>query len=112
MSPTVASVEDLTDRLAATGYLCDPALATVGFLALRMARPMLIEGEPGTGKTSYAQALAEGLDVPRIRLQCSLEKPCLITRSGPHTMCSVTWNDHVVPSEYVTVPFVVELSVA
>ena len=70
MHPTVASVEDLTDRLAATGYLCDPALATVGFLALRMARPMLIEGEPGTGKTSYAQALAEGLDVPLIRLQC------------------------------------------
>ncbi|WP_435202508.1 AAA family ATPase [Janibacter sp. GS2] len=70
MDPSVASVQDLTDRLASTGYLCDPALATVGFLALRMARPMLIEGEPGTGKTSYAQALAEGLDVPLIRLQC------------------------------------------
>lgn len=70
MDPTVASVEDLTDRLAATGYLCDPALATVGYLALRMSRPMLIEGEPGTGKTSYAQALAEGLGVPLIRLQC------------------------------------------
>lgn len=70
MDLTVASVDDLTDRLAATGYLCDPALATVGFLALRMDRPMLIEGEPGTGKTSYAQALADGLGVPLIRMQC------------------------------------------
>ena len=66
----VASPEELADRLAATGYLCDDALATVGFLSLRLARPLLLEGEPGTGKTALAEALAAALAVPLIRLQC------------------------------------------
>ncbi len=60
----------LADLLAATGYLCDDALATVGFLALELHRPLLLEGEPGTGKTALAEALAEGLGVELIRLQC------------------------------------------
>jgi MoxR-like ATPase len=64
------SASELADRLGATGSLADAELATVGFLALKMNRPLLLEGEPGTGKTALAEALAEALDLPLIRLQC------------------------------------------
>jgi MoxR-like ATPase len=64
------SPEELAFRLEATGYLCDEALATVGYLACALGRPLLLEGEPGTGKTALAEALAEGLDLPLVRLQC------------------------------------------
>jgi MoxR-like ATPase len=64
------AVADVTARLGDTGYLCDESLATVAFLALRMQRPLLLEGEPGTGKTALAEALAVCLDLPLIRLQC------------------------------------------
>jgi MoxR-like ATPase len=66
----VSSPGDLAERLGRTGYLCDEALATIGFLALTMQRPLLLEGEPGTGKTALAEALAQALEVPLIRLQC------------------------------------------
>jgi len=65
-----ASSDEVAAILADTGYLSDDALATVVFLALRMQRPLLLEGEPGTGKTSLAEAIAEGLDLPLVRLQC------------------------------------------
>jgi MoxR-like ATPase len=61
---------DIADRLGTTGYLCDDALATVAYLALQMRRPLLLEGEPGTGKTALAEAIAEALGLPLIRLQC------------------------------------------
>jgi MoxR-like ATPase len=67
---TISSSADLAERLGATGYLCDDALATIGFLAISMQRPLLLEGEPGTGKTALAEAVAEALDLPLVRLQC------------------------------------------
>jgi len=66
----VTSASDLADRLCATGYLCDESLATIAFLSLKMQRPLLLEGEPGTGKTALAEAVAQALDVPLVRLQC------------------------------------------
>ncbi len=66
----VTSAAELADLLSQTGYLTDDGLATVGYLALAMHRPLLVEGEPGTGKTALAEALAEGLDLQLIRLQC------------------------------------------
>ncbi len=64
------SAADVARALESTGYLCDESLATITFLALRMHRPLLVEGEPGTGKTALAEAVAQALDVPLIRLQC------------------------------------------
>jgi MoxR-like ATPase len=57
-------------RLDAVDYLADDGVATAAFLALRMARPLFVEGEAGVGKTALAQALAEALQTPLIRLQC------------------------------------------
>ncbi|HEX6516834.1 MAG TPA: MoxR family ATPase [Nocardioidaceae bacterium] len=70
MVTTITSASDMADRLGATGYLADDALATVVFLAWKMQRPLLLEGEPGTGKTALAEAIAAGLDLPLVRLQC------------------------------------------
>ncbi|GAB3863875.1 MoxR family ATPase [Nocardioides maradonensis] len=63
-------VADLARRLEETGYLADDDLATVLFLALEMRRPLLLEGEPGTGKTALAEAVAAALDRPLVRMQC------------------------------------------
>ena len=61
---------DLSARLADVGYLADEGLATAAFLALRMGRPLFLEGEAGVGKTSLARALAEVAGAELIRLQC------------------------------------------
>jgi len=65
-----ATPDEVAGRLRTTGYLADPALATVTFLAMRMQRPLLVEGEPGTGKTALAEAIAASFDLPLVRLQC------------------------------------------
>ena len=60
----------VSDALDRTGYLPDPGLATAAFLALKMHRPLFLEGDAGVGKTSLAQALAEIGGATLVRLQC------------------------------------------
>jgi MoxR-like ATPase len=66
----ISGVDELTTRLAATGYLVDPSLATALTLAVRLRQPLLLEGEAGVGKTESAKSLAVALGAPLIRLQC------------------------------------------
>lgn len=61
---------EMAARLKSANYLADEGLSTTVFLAVAMGRPLLLEGAPGTGKTSLAEALSEALNVPLIRLQC------------------------------------------
>lgn len=65
-----ASVEETQRLLAAGGYVADRQLATTVHLALRMGRPLFLEGEPGTGKTEIAKVLAAQLPRRLVRLQC------------------------------------------
>jgi MoxR-like ATPase len=66
----VGSADDVRQRFDEHDYLVDTATATAVFLALELGLPLLLEGEPGVGKTAAAQALAKALDAPLIRLQC------------------------------------------
>lgn len=66
----VDSPEDVERLVGETGYLCSSELATVVFLAMKMHRPLLLEGEPGTGKTALAEAVATAWQLPLLRLQC------------------------------------------
>jgi MoxR-like ATPase len=68
--PAFDSIEQLRDALARERYLVDDGLATVVFLALRLRKPLLVEGEPGVGKTELAKALAAAAGAPLLRLQC------------------------------------------
>ena len=66
----VDSIDALIEALAAVGYQAERRLATAVFLSLRLQRPLLLEGEPGVGKTELAKALSRVLSRPLIRLQC------------------------------------------
>jgi MoxR-like ATPase len=65
-----ASIDELQAALASQSYVADRALAVSAFLALRLKRPLFLEGEAGVGKTEVAKALAAALDAELIRLQC------------------------------------------
>ena len=64
------SIDDTAARLLALDYVPERALATTVYLALKLQRPLFLEGEPGTGKTEIAKTLAAMLGRPLIRLQC------------------------------------------
>jgi MoxR-like ATPase len=67
---TPRTIDELEAALRAESYLADHGLAVALHLALRMRRPLLLEGEPGVGKTEVARTLARILDAELIRLQC------------------------------------------
>jgi MoxR-like ATPase len=69
MSP-FDDVEDVVRRFDADDYLLDTGTAAAFYLATTLGRPLLLEGEPGVGKTTAAKTLATVLDAPLIRLQC------------------------------------------
>jgi MoxR-like ATPase len=64
------SIDDLQSRLAQQRYIADRSLATSLYVALKLQRPLLVEGEAGVGKTEVARALAPALSARLIRLQC------------------------------------------
>jgi MoxR-like ATPase len=69
-SPELSSPEQVREALAGVNYLADISLATVVYLSLSMQRPLFLEGEPGSGKTELAKAIAEVTGAELLRLQC------------------------------------------
>ena len=67
---TPESIEAVQELLRSQGYIADRSLAVPIFLAMRLQRPLFLEGEAGVGKTEIARALSSALDAPLIRLQC------------------------------------------
>ena len=70
MTKIPTSIDETAALLKSNGYVAGRDLATVVFLALKMERPLFLEGEAGVGKTEVAKVLAEGLGRKLIRLQC------------------------------------------
>jgi len=70
LTGTPTTIHDVTRTLAGQGYVADRALSTVVFLALKLGRPLFLEGEAGVGKTEIAKAVAGALGRRLIRLQC------------------------------------------
>ena len=70
LPPGVSHFRDLGERLREEDYLADEGLSTAIFLALKLGRPLFLEGEAGVGKTEVAKVLSRILETPLIRLQC------------------------------------------
>jgi len=70
LPPGVSRSQELRERLQESDYLADEGLSTAIFLALKLGRPLFLEGEAGVGKTEVAKVLSRLLDTPLIRLQC------------------------------------------
>jgi MoxR-like ATPase len=70
LPPGVSRATDLQGRLREHDYLADEGLSTAIFLALKLRKPLFLEGEAGVGKTEVAKVLSRILDTPLIRLQC------------------------------------------
>ena len=70
MTAIPKTIDEVEGLLAGQDYVCGRALATVVFLALKLGRPLFLEGEAGVGKTEIAKAIAAGLGRRLIRLQC------------------------------------------
>ena len=68
--PTYSTIEDIQRAMFAQNYIADRSLATTVFLALKQRKPLLLEGEPGVGKTEIAKVLSAMLKTKLIRLQC------------------------------------------
>ncbi len=68
--PTFSTIEDIQRAMFAQNYIADRSLATAVFLALKQRKPLLLEGEPGVGKTEVAKVLSALLHTKLIRLQC------------------------------------------
>src|SRR3990167_2258102 len=69
-TPSPASIDDTLGLLARADYVAERSLATAVFLALKMGKPLFLEGEAGVGKTEIAKVLAHTLDRRLVRLQC------------------------------------------
>lgn len=70
MTTELGSPEEVRRQFDAHGYLADEGMSTAVYLTLQLGLPLLLEGEPGVGKTAAAQVLAQVLDAPLVRLQC------------------------------------------
>src|SRR5512143_1323743 len=70
MNAIPASIEHWQEMLAAHQYIAERSLATALYLAVRLNKPLFVEGEAGVGKTEIAKVLSVALDRPLIRLQC------------------------------------------
>jgi MoxR-like ATPase len=70
LAPVPASIDATLSLLKGAGYVADRPLATVLYLALKLGRPLFLEGEAGVGKTEIAKVLSSGLGRRLIRLQC------------------------------------------